>query len=228
MRLPDLARITFILWSAVLVLFGVLLAFIVVPPHSTMGDVQRIFYFHVASAWIAYLAFGLTFVTSVVYMRTKDFKWDNWAVSSAEIGVVFTTLAILTGPMWAKAVWGVYWKWDDLKLLMTLVLWLVFIAYIALRANVQSRRTKATLAAVFSVIGMLCVPLSFAANRIWTQYHPTVIASDQGEIVTAGMVPALIVAVFAMTFLYFALLLLRVGIANLQDRADELKEKVVD
>ena len=219
---------TFILFSAALVLNGILLAFIVVPPHAEMGDVQRIFYFHVASAWIAYVAFSVTFITSILYMRTKDFKWDNWAVSSAEIGVVFTTLAILTGPMWAKAVWGVYWRWDDLKLLMTLVLWLVFIAYIVLRANVLSRRTKATLAAVFSVIGMLCVPLSFAANRIWTQYHPTVIASEQGEIVTAGMVPALIVAVFAMTFLYIALLLLRVEIATLQDRADELKQKVVD
>lgn len=228
MHLMERARLTFILISAALVLFGVLLAFIVVPPHSDMGDVQRIFYFHVASAWIAYVAFGVTFLTSMMYMRTKDFKWDNWAVSSAEIGVVFTTLTILTGPMWAKAVWGDYWRWEDLKLLMTMVLWLVFIAYIVLRANVQSRRTKASLAAVFSIIGMLCVPLSFAANRIWTHSHPTVIASDQGEIVTEGMVLALIVAVFAMTFLYMALLLLRVEIANLQDRADELKQQVVD
>ena len=228
MRLYDSSRLLFLLWSAVLVLNGILLAFIIVPRHETMGDVQRIFYFHVASAWIAYVAFGVTFVASIVYIRTKDFKWDNWAVSSAEIGVVFTTLAILTGPMWAKAVWEVYWRWEDLKLLMTLVLWLVFIAYLALRANVPSRRTKATLAAVFSVIGMSCIPLSFAANRIWTQYHPTVIASDQGEIVTEGMLPALIVAVFAMTFLYLALLLMRVGIAQLQDRVDELKTRVGD
>ena len=228
MRLYDSSRLLFILWSATLVLNGILLAFIIAPRHDPMGDVQRIFYFHVASAWIAYVAFGVTFIASVVYMRTKDFKWDAWAVSSAEIGVVFTTLAILTGPMWAKAVWEVYWRWEDLKLLMTLVLWLVFIAYLALRANVPSRRTKATLAAVFSVIGMLCVPLSFAANRIWTQYHPTVIASDQGEIVTEGMLPALIVAVFAMTFLYLALLLMRVGIAKLQDRADELKTRIGD
>lgn len=228
MRLADSARMTFILYSAVLVLFGVLLAFIVAPRHVDMGDVQRIFYFHVASAWIAYVGFTVTFISSIVYMRTKDLRWDNWAVSSAEIGVVFTTLAITTGPMWAKAVWHVYWRWEDLKLLMTLVLWLVFIAYLALRANVPSRRTKATLAAVFSVVGMLCIPLSFAANRIWTQYHPTVIASEQGAIVTEGMLPALIVAVFAMTFLYMALLLLRVGIADLQDRVDELKQRIGD
>ena len=228
MELFGRVRLALILISAVLVLNGIFLAMIWVPPHEIMGDVQRIFYFHVASAWIAYVAFIVTFITSIVYMKTKDLKWDNWAVSSAEIGVVFTTLAILTGPMWARAIWGEFWRWEDLKLLMTLVLWLVFIAYLALRANVQSRRTKATLAAVFSVIGMLCIPLSFAANRIWTQYHPTVIASDQGEIVTEGMVPALIVAVFAMTFLYVALLLLRVGAAKLQDRADELKLKVGD
>ncbi len=221
-------RLLFILISGILVLNGIFLAMIWVPPHETMGDVQRIFYFHVASAWIAYVAFIVTFATSIIYMKTKDLMWDNWAVSSAEIGVVFTTLAILTGPMWARAIWGEFWRWEDLKLLMTLVLWLVFIAYLALRANVQSRRTKATLAAVFSVIGMLCIPLSFAANRIWTQSHPTVIASDQGDIVTEGMLPALIVAVFAMTFLYIALLLLRVGAAKLQDRADELKLKVGD
>ncbi len=228
MELFGRIRLVFILISGVLVLNGIFLAMIWVPPHETMGDVQRIFYFHVASAWIAYVAFIGTFITSIVYMKTKDLKWDNWAVSSAEIGVVFTTLAILTGPMWARAVWEVFWRWEDLKLMMTLVLWLVFIAYLALRANVQSRRTKATLAAVFSVIGMLCIPLSFAANRIWAQYHPTVIASDQGDIVTEGMLPALIVAVFAMTFLYIALLLLRVGAAKLQDRADELKLKVGD
>jgi heme exporter protein C len=221
-------RLVFILISAFLILSGILLAMIIVPPHATMGDVQRIFYFHVASAWIAYVAFGVTFITSLVYMRTKDLQWDNWAVSSAEIGVVFTTLAITTGPMWAKAVWGVFWYWNDLKLVLTLVLWLVFIAYIVLRANVQSRRTKAQLAAVFSIIGMVCVPLSFAANRIWTTIHPTVIASEQGSIMTSSMVPALIVAVFAMSFFYISLLLLRVDIAKLQDRADELKLKVGD
>jgi heme exporter protein C len=228
MEFTHRIRLVFILISANLVLFGLLLAMIIVPPHAIMGDVQRIFYFHVASAWIAYVAFGVTFITSLIYMKTKDLQWDNWAVSSAEIGVVFTTLAITTGPMWARAVWGVFWYWNDLKLVLTLVLWLVFIAYIVLRANVQSRRTKAQLAAVFSIIGMVCVPLSFAANRIWTTIHPTVVASDQGAIVTSAMVPALIVAVFAMSFLYISLLLLRVDIAKLQDRADELKLKVGD
>ncbi len=228
MQFAHRIRLIFILFSATLVLFGLLLAMIIVPPHAIMGDVQRIFYFHVASAWIAYVAFGVTFITSLLYMKTKDLQWDNWAVSSAEIGVVFTTLAITTGPMWAKAVWKVFWYWNDLKLVLTLVLWLVFIAYIVLRANVQSRRTKAQLAAVFSIIGMVCVPLSFAANRIWTTIHPTVIASEQGDIMTSAMVPALIVAVFAMSFLYVSILLMRVDIAKLQDRADELKLRVGD
>lgn len=228
MRFADLLRILFILVAADLVLFGIMLAFIVVPEHATMGDVQRIFYFHVASAWIAYVAFGVTFVTSMQYLRTKDLGWDNWAASSAEIGVVFTTLAITTGPMWAKAVWNVFWYWDDLKLVLTLVLWLVFIAYVVLRANVQSRRTKAQLAAVFSIIGMACVPLSFAANRIWTTIHPTVVATDQGGIVTEGMLPALIVAVFAMTFVYLSLLLLRLDVARMQDKVEELKLRIGD
>ena len=221
-------RLPILLVTAVLLLNGVFLAIVFAPTHEDMGDIQRIFYFHVASAWIAYVAFAVTFGASVMYMRTEDLDWDDWAVSSAEIGVVFTTLTILTGPMWARVVWHQFWYWNDLKLTMTLVLWLVFIAYLVVRANVPSRRTKATLSGVFSVIGIICVPLSFAANRIWSTIHPTVLASEQGSIVTGEMVPALVVAVVAMTLLYATLLLQRVGVSRLRGRVEGLKHGTGD
>ena len=223
LRIPVLAV------AAALTLVAVYMALMFAPsaPDVVGGDVQRIMYLHVASAWVSYVAFAVTFVAGIMYLRTRDLRWDANALSSAELGVLFCTLAITTGPMWAKAVWGVYWRWADLKLLMTLVLWLVFIAYLALRANTPDRRRVASLGAVFSSVGMLCVPLSFAANRIWTQYHPTVIATSTGGL-QASTGATLGVAVVAFTVLYVFLMLARVGIERVRDELEELKQKAGD
>ena len=207
------------------ILISIYLALVYTPSHETMGDVQRIFYFHVASAWISYLAFGVTFVAGLLYLKSKDLKWDTVAYGSAEVGIIFCTLAIITGSLWGKAAWGVFWRWEDLKLFITLVLWLVFIAYLALRANAKSRISKANLSAVFGIIGFICVPLSFAANRIWQQYHPTVIATSRGGL-QASMAFALVVAVFAFTFLYFYLLLVRVDIEKMRETTEEIKQLI--
>lgn len=211
--------------AVILIFISIYLALVYTPSHETMGDVQRIFYFHVASAWISYLAFGVTFVAGLLYLKSKDLKWDTVAYGSAEIGIIFCTLAIITGSLWGKAAWGVFWRWEDLKLFITLVLWLVFIAYLALRANAKSRTSKANLSAVFGIIGIICVPLSFAANRIWQQYHPTVIATSQGGLQTS-MAFALVVAVFAFTFLYFYLLLVRVDIEKMRETTEEIKQLI--
>ena len=208
--------------AAIATLVAVYMAVLYAPAHATMGDIQRIFYFHVASAWISYVAFGLTFVASLVYMRTKDLRWDTVAYSSAEIGVVFCTIAITTGPLWARPVWNAYWRWEDLKLMMTLVLWLVFIAYLALRANVENRRSKANLSAVFSIIGLVCIPLSFAANRIWSQYHVTVIATSEGSLQPA-MGASLGVAVIAFTLLFIFMLLARIEVELMREDVEDAK-----
>ena len=211
--------------AVISILISIYLALVYTPSHETMGDVQRIFYFHVASAWISYLAFGVTFVAGLLYLKSKDLKWDTVAYGSAEVGIIFCTLAIITGSLWGKAAWGVFWRWEDLKLFITLVLWLVFIAYLALRANAKSRISKANLSAVFGIIGFICVPLSFAANRIWQQYHPTVIATSRGGL-QASMAFALVVAVFAFTFLYVYLLLARVSIEKMRETIEEIKQQI--
>jgi heme exporter protein C len=192
-----------------------------------MGDVQRIFYFHVASAWVSYLAFGITFIGSLLYLKTKKMSWDKLAYNSAEIGVVFCTLAIITGSLWAKAVWGVFWRWEDMKLFVTLVLWLIFLAYLALRANTQPGKKRANFSAVFGIIGFLCVPLSFMANRIWAQFHPTVIATSRGSL-QSSMVLALVLAVFAFTFFYIYLLLTKIDIENTKEDIEEIKQIIGD
>lgn len=211
--------------AIILTLISIYLAFIYTPPHETMGDVQRIFYFHVASAWISYLAFGITFVAGLLYLKSKNLKWDTIAYSSAEVGVIFCSMAIITGSLWGRAAWGVFWRWEDIKLFITLVLLLVFIAYLALRANAKSRVSKANLSAVFGIIGFICVPLSFAANRIWQQYHPTVIATSEGSL-QASMAFALVVSVFAFTFLYLYLLLAKVSLERMKETIEEIKQQL--
>jgi len=211
--------------AAFLGILALYLAFIYAPAHETMGDVQRIFYFHVASAWVSYLAFGITFIGSLFYLKTKKMSWDSIAYSSAEIGVVFCTVAIISGSIWAGAVWKVFWRWNDMKLFLTLVLWLVFVSYLALRANSHPGKQRANLSAVFGIIGFLCVPLSFMANRIWTQSHPTVIASERGGL-QSPMVLALVTAVFAFTFFYITLLTMKIENENLRESMEEIKLQI--
>jgi len=223
LRIPLLAA------AAALTLVAIYMALLFAPSAEPAlgGDVQRIMYLHVASAWVSYVAFAVTFVASISYLRTRDLRWDAYALSSAEIGVLFCTLAITTGPIWAKATWGVYWRWADLKLTMTLVLWLVFIAYLALRANSPDKRRGASLGAVFSSVGMLCVPFSFAANIVWQQYHPPALVFSEGGL-EPSMGAALAVAVIAFTVLYVFLMLARVGIERARDELEDLKQKAGD
>jgi heme exporter protein C len=225
MILKNKLKTLMLVITAILILISIYLIFIYIPPHETMGDVQRIFYFHVASAWVSYLAFGVTFATGLLYLKTKDLKWDTIAFVSAEIGVIFCSIAIITGSLWAGAVWRVFWRWEDIKLFITLVLWFVFIAYLALRANAKSRISKARLSAVFGIIGFICIPLSFGANRIWQQYHPTVFVSSEGSL-QPSMTYTFVVAMIAFTFLYIYLLLAGMDVEHMREKIEKIKQKV--
>jgi heme exporter protein C len=225
MILKNKLKTLMLVIAAILILISIYLIFIYIPPHETMGDVQRIFYFHVASAWVSYLAFGVTFATGLLYLKTKDLKWDTIAFVSAEIGVIFCSIAIITGSLWAGAVWRVFWRWEDIKLFITLVLWFVFIAYLALRANAKSRISKARLSAVFGIIGFICIPLSFGANRIWQQYHPTVFVSSEGSL-QPSMTYTFVVAMIAFTFLYIYLLLAGMDVEHMREKIEKIKQKV--
>lgn len=229
LKITATTRIGIMVLSIILIFFALYMAFIYAPSVDDVGwsapKAQRIFYFHVASAWVSYLAFGVVFVASILYLKTNTRKWDMVALSSAEIGVLFCTLAIVTGPIWAKAEWGDYWRWEDVKLFMTLVLWLIFLAYLALRSGTADSEQAGRLAAVFGILGFFCVPLSFAANRIWAQFHPTVVASDQGSI-QPMMTHALIVAVIAFSVFYVYLLIMRFELEQLNHKIEDLKESV--
>jgi heme exporter protein C len=161
---------------------------------------------------------------SILYLQNSKRKWDTIAFASAEIGVVFCTLAIITGPIWGKAEWGVYWRWEDTKLTITFVLWLIFLAYLLLRGGVESEN-KARLAAVFGIIGFVCVPLSFISSRVWQSMHPNVVATSEGSM-SAETGVGLLVGVIAFTFLYLFMLRKRIVIQEMSVKVEDLKEKI--
>ncbi len=189
---------------------------------------QKIFYFHMPSAWASYFAFGVALLASAVYLRTRNQKYDHWAHSSVEIGVLFATIAILTGPIWAKQEWGVYWRWDDTKLVTTFILWLVYIGYLSLRAAIAEPSARSRISAVYGILGFITVPMSFLSARIaplLSSSHPEVIASSSGSLSPeAGMTIG--VAVVAFTFLFITMLIKRVEIAESEEEIEDLKRKI--
>jgi len=156
-------------------------AFLAAPTERTMGTIQRIFYLHLPSAFISFLAFFVVFVASVGYLITRRLTWDWAAVSAAEIGTIFCAAVLITGPLWAKPVWGIWWTWDA-RLTTTLILFLLYVGYLMLRLYVPDSQRRARLAAVVGIIGFVDVPIVYMANRWWRTQHPEpVIAGGEGS-----------------------------------------------
>lgn len=172
---PILAVLT-----AVLLSYALYQALEVAPTEATMGDVQRIFYYHVPSAWTAFLLFLTNFVASVVYLIRRNTKADIVALVSAEVGVVFCTVVLVTGPIWARPVWGIWWTWD-LRLTLTLVLWLIYVSYLMLRRFSSSGQTP-LMAAVLAVFGALDVPLVYFSIWYFRTQHPSPVIGGGGSL----------------------------------------------
>jgi heme exporter protein C len=165
-----------LLGVAALMAWGFYQAMYAAPTEATMGDVQRIFYYHVPSAMLCYLFFSINFVASILvlaWQRTQPQRAlaaDAWALAGAEVGVVFCTIPLVTGPLWAKPVWGIWWTWDA-RLTTTLVLWLIYVSYLLVRRFAAGSQMQ-TLAAVLSIFGALDMPINYLANRLWRTQHP--------------------------------------------------------
>src|SRR6184192_3943853 len=156
-------------------------ALVIAPTERTMGDVQRIFYYHVPSAWTAFVLFLINFVSSVIYLARRNIKADILALVSAEVGVVFCTVVIVTGPIWARPVWGIWWAAGDIRLTTTLVLWLIYISYLVLRRFSTSGQTP-IIAAVLAVFGALDVPLVYFSIWFFRTQHPSPVIGGGGSL----------------------------------------------
>ena len=176
---PGLAGALLIL-TGVLMLVNLYLIFLVAPTDAVLGEVQRIFYFHVPIAIVSFLAFFVVFVASIGYLITRKGSWDAVANAAAEVGVVFVTLAVLTGAIWARPVWGVWWTWEP-RLTTTLILWLIYVAYLMLRAYVPNRRQGAVYAAALGIVGFVDVPIVYYSVQWWRSIHPSAVVGPLAE-----------------------------------------------
>ena len=192
----------------ILMLVDLFLIFMWAPTDEILGHVQRIFYFHVPIAWVAFLSFFIVFGSSIMYLWKRTARWDALAHSAAEIGVIFATLILITGVIWAKPVWGVWWTWEP-RLTTSLILWLIYVAYLMVRGYAPNRSQGATFAAVIGIVGFVDVPIVYFAVDWWRAVHPE---SVVGPLAEAGSLDSSMrgVLVFSsITFVLLYLLLLR-------------------
>jgi heme exporter protein C len=198
--------------------------FKVVPDEVTMGAVQRIFYFHVPSAWVAFLGFFVVFVSSILYLSTRRLLWDIVAHSAAELGVLYCSIVLFTGPIWARPVWGTWWTWEA-RLTTTLVLEMVFVAYLVLRTQAENRAQAARLSAVVGIVGFLDVPIIYYSVQIWRGHHPIVFKSSGGQGLEPIMLKTFMLCMTTFTLLFLLLLGMRIRLGLLRESVMELRER---
>lgn len=189
------------------------------------GQLQRIFYVHVPSAWLAYLAFAVVFVCSIAYLRTTARRWDLLAHSAAEIGVVFTSLVLITGPIWARPVWGTWWQWDA-RLTSTLVLWLTYVGYLFLRGLATDPSRTGRLAAVVGIVGFFNVPIVHYSVNWWRTLHPlgpTIADPTRSSGLGGPELATFFVSLLAFTLLFAWLLAVRVRLGHLADAVADVE-----
>lgn len=219
--------------AALAMLVALYLALVYAPPAANLVGAaqiaQRIFYFHVPSAWVGFLAFFVTFVASIAYLWRGGRQWDILAFSSVEIGLVFTTMVVTTGPLWAKPTWGVWWVWSDPKLSTVAILWLIYFAYLMLRNTVEDEARRARLAAVVGIVGFIDVPIVFGAVRWWGQSvaHPIVFGTG-GLRDSPRMLTAFLFCLGAFTLLYVVLLVQRVRLEKMRHEVERLQSRIAN
>jgi heme exporter protein C len=208
--------------TAVAMIISLYLVFIYVPTERTMGVVQRIFYFHVPSAWVGFLAFFVAFVAGIAYLARREWRWDPLGRASVEIGIIFSTIALVTGSLWARPTWNTWWTWDP-RLTTTLVLWIYYVSLLLLRQMVESEERQARFSAVLSIVGFVNVPIVFLAIRLWRTIHPVLFTSE-GFALESSMLLTLLVSLLTFTLLYLCLLWVRVRQEYLRAEFSRLKD----
>ncbi len=216
MRHRDLPGFILALAAAVVVLTALGMVFLYAPREATMGDVQRIFYFHVSSAWVGFFGFFVTFLAGILYLIRRERRWDILALSSVEVGLTFIAMAVLTGSLWARPVWGTYWTWEP-RLTISAVQLLIYIAYGMLRRAVEGAERQARFAAVYGIVAFVTVPLSWFAIRWWRTIHPEILSGGGDMALTPKMVQTLLVSLAGFTLLYATLLRQRIRLERFSD-----------
>ena len=218
--------------SLLLLAVATYLALVYAPTEKVMGEVQRVFYFHVATAWVGLLGFVAAGVTGVAYLKTQNLKWDLVEQAAVEISLVFFFLAIVLGSIWARPIWNTWWTWDP-RLTSASIVELIYLAYLMLRQGIDDPDRRARFGAVYTLVGAISVPITFLSIRMFRTIHPVVIGSKSAEAsggfsMTGDMKLAFFFALFSFTIIFIDLFWNRIRLGQLQQKVEQLKLKVME
>jgi len=217
--------------SAVLLALATWLVFFYAPMELVMGQVQRIFYFHVANAWVGMLGFMVAAVAGIAYLRTHDLMWDIIEQAAVEISLVFFITTIVTGSIWAYPAWGTWWTWDP-RLTTAAILEMIYIAYLMLRQGIEDPDRRARFGAVYTLIGGLSVPITFLSIRLFRTIHPALIgtassAAQGGFDMTPRMLHTFLFSLLTFSVIFVTLLWHRIRLGRLAEKVDQMKLEVM-
>jgi len=218
-------------FTTVLFVLAVGMVFFYAPTEAVMGNVQRVFYFHVASGWVGMLSFMAAAISGIIYLRSGKRGWDLAGLSAVEIGIVFIFINIATGAIWARPIWNTWWTWDP-RLTTATIMELIYAAYLMLRQGIEDPDRRARFGAVYAILGFVSVPLTFFSARLFRTIHPIVIGTNQpgaaGDFdMTPRMVQTFLFSLLAFTFIFIDLLWHRIRLGQLEEKVEQLKLKMM-
>ena len=211
----------------VAVAFGIVVFY--APMEQVMGLVQKVFYFHVATAWVGMLGFTVAAIVAIIYLRTKDMKWDMVGLAAVEISLVFFLIAIVLGSIWARPIWNTWWTWEP-RLSTAAFLELFYLAYLLLRDGVEDPERRARFGAVYTLIGVVAVPITFLSIRILRSIHPVLFGSsgDTSMGMTGEMYFTMFFSIIVFSIVFVTLFWHRIRLGQLAGKVEELKLKVTE
>ena len=218
--------------TVVMLLIATYMVFFYAPQEAVMGDVQRVFYFHVAAGWVGMLSFIGAAVAGIAYLIKKDRQWDIVGLAAVEIGIVFLFINVVTGSIWARPIWNTWWTWDP-RLTTATVMLLIYLAYLMLRQGIEDPDRRARFGAVYAIIGSLSVPLTYFSARIFRTIHPIVIGSgDPSATGSFDMIPMMtqtfMFSLLTFTFIFADLFWHRIRLGKKADQVEQLRLKTME
>lgn len=215
--------------TVILLIAATGMVFFYAPEEAVMGQVQRVFYFHVAAGWVGMLGFLVAAVAGIVYLRSGKHDWDIVGLSAVEIGMVFAFINIVTGSIWARPIWNTWWTWDP-RLTTATIMELIYAAYLMLRQGIEDADRRARFGAVYAIVGFLSVPLTFFSARLFRTIHPVVIGTNQPGAegafdMTPRMLQTFLFSLLTFSFIFADLLWHRVRLGRLSEKVEQLKLK---
>lgn len=216
--------------SITLLVVATAMVFFYAPLEAVMGQVQRVFYFHVAAGWVGMLGFLVAAVAGIAYLRTGRRNWDVVGLSAVEIGMVFAFINIVTGSIWARPIWNTWWTWDP-RLTTATIMELIYAAYLMLRQGLEDPDRRARFGAVYAIVGFISVPLTFFSARLFRTIHPVVIGTNQPGAegafdMTPKMLQTFLFSLLTFSFIFVSLLWHRVRLGRLAEKVEQIKLKV--